>query len=289
MLATHVFTRQTQVVTSCARNVKNFVVLPPANSVTTLTNFITTLVGTDGYVEKSGKAYLIRVSAMYEFMSTGAPLDVRIYWLTPRSNPATAHCGGVPASASGILSLLTADDTVYGQALSLGTSLQNTLFDSPSVVRNYKIVKVTKWHRLDNVKNKTWKVTSTAHIPKVLDAGADKLSTLWLYLPGSMIPVVEFKGFMGTDTNQFVTRQVVPNTNAPLVAYDIDQVGKIQTDTTATHMTNSKCTMMIRTTSRGDLKLMSDETREVSNVLDVTPADTNPIYIAPLMASYAVT
>jgi hypothetical protein len=249
---------------------------------------MTTLVSTDGYVEKSSRAFLIKSTKIHEIYCAGAPCDVRIYFLTPRISKASASCGGIPASASGILTLLTKDDTTYGQAISLATSLQNTLFDSPSLVRAYKIIKVTPWKRLDPVKNKVWRFTQTSTYPKLLDSGSDKLSDLWLYLPKSVIPIIEFRGFMGTEVNQMLLSH---NTDAFVVgnAYTTNDLGKINTETTATHLNVSKAAIIVRTTSIGDLKLESDETREISNVLDVTPSGVQPNYFSTAVTGYQVT
>lgn len=81
------------------------------------------------------------------------------------------------------------------------------------------------------------------------------------------------------------------NTDAFVVgnAYTTNDLGKINTETTATHLNVSKAAIIVRTTSIGDLKLESDETREISNVLDVTPSGVQPNYFSTAVTGYQVT
>lgn len=214
---------------------------------------------------------------------------IRAYFLKPRYSKAAGRCGGVPASSSSISALIAADNTTYG-GTTLQTNLQNSLFDSPSVVREYKIVRTTKWRFLKD--GKSWKISQRATTPKMLDSGSDTLSTLWRYLPTNVIIVLEFKGFMGNDVAQIVETNTtaVPNTNNVLVAYNdtTTTAAVYQTDTVGnipTHTNVASCMLSIRVYQRGDLKLESDETREIGYTVDTTPNGNKPYITRPLQVS----
>lgn len=292
MHSSHVYTRLSTVTASSSINSKAFLVLPPANDVTTCENYIATLVGTDGFQEKSSKAVVRNLTKTYEFHANGNPGYMRIYWLVPRNNPDTATSGAISSGASSIASLITADNTTYVPGISLATNLETTLFDCPSIVRDYKIIKVTKWRKLSPVNNQAFTVKQKARYPKIFDAGSDKLSTKWLYLPGSVIPVVEMKGYMGMDGNYVINpAERVPATNNTLTQYDIQEtvsnLGSFGADPNGvTHLNVSPFSLMVRIMSRCDLTLLSDETREVNSVLDTTPNGGRPYLIAPRVEAY---
>lgn len=294
-LSTHVFSRQTQLVATSAMNQKAFMILKPCNDPSILELYLTTLVGTDGFVEKSGRALVVNLETILELTCGGNPMSYRINWLTPRQSKATMRQGGIPKSASTIATLLTSDDTLYGQTLSLATSLQNTIYDSPSVCREY-VISTGKWKRLELNAGYPHRIKMTSKFPKILDSGVDKIGDVWLYLKGTRIPVIEFKGFTGFDVPNIVTNISVPAANAPLTQYDLTVganttattgVGNIfRQDTTATHLGVSSSSLFVRRYDKVDLKIISDETREISNVNDVTPSSTKPFINMPLMSGY---
>lgn len=293
MHSTHVFTRQTQIIANAAINTKAFLVLDPCNGVTQLENYIAALVGTDGYVEQQSRCVLDSTETHLEFYTDSNPGYIRFYYLRARQSKTGTNSGGVPAGASSIGTLLTNDDSEYKQAISLATSLQNTLFDSPSVTREYQILKCTKWRKLTPLENQPIRLKMRATYPKVLDSGSDKISTLWRYVKGSVIIVAEFKGFMGHDVATVVPPtyiESVPNTNNALTAYTVpvteQTIGNFSTDSTNSHMNSSAITIRVRRYDRGCLRLESDEVREIANVLDVTPSGTRPVYVSRTIDNY---
>jgi len=291
MNSTHVFTRTSTVSATSALNQKAFLVLAPANDVTQVENYLTSLSGTDNFAEQTSRAVVKRMWATYEFHADGNPMFMRIYWLTPRNNPASSTAGAISSGASSLSSLLTGDDSDYKEGGSLATNYMNTLFDSPSVVRDYKIVKVTKWRSLTVRNNQNFTVKSKARYPKILDAGHDKLSTKWQYLPGAMIPVVEFKGFGGMDASYVQNpATTVPNTNNVLTAYNITEAsntGSFSRDSGGgTHYNIAPSNLIVRIIRGCDLTILSDEVREIQRVIDTTPTGSNPVYIAPRLEAY---
>lgn len=269
-------------------------ILNPCNAPSILENYMATLVGTDSYVERSSRALLISTETHLEFQCVGNPLYMRIYFLTPRQSDVSGRSGGVPANASTIGTLLTNDDSIYAPGGSLATNLQQTLYDSPSVCREYQILRVTKWKNLSPIKNKLYRVKLRATYPKILDAGYDKIGSLWLYLKGSVIPVVEFKGFQGDDLQQVVTCLNVPansGTNAYNATFGVGTTpgttdSRFASENSATHINVSSSVLTVRRYDKANLKLESDEVREINTVSDVAPSGTKPYFNAPLMTSY---
>lgn len=297
MHSTHTFSRSSVVTAASTINHKAFLVLAPANDVTTVETYISSLVTTDSYVEKTSRASVKQFWKTYEFHANGNPGYVRVYWLTPRNNPASGTAGAISSGASSISSLITADDTAYAPGGSLATNLENTLFDSPSVVRDYKIIKVTKWKKLSPVNNQTFRIKQTAHYPRILDAGADILSTKWRYLPKTVIPVVELKGYGGMDASYVINPSVAVPANSGTSSYTLREDGTVLAQLGAfakdsggvTHWNVSAFTLMVRIQNGCDLQLLSDEVREIRVTDDTAPTNSVPIYVAPRLEAYLAT
>lgn len=285
------FSRLSTVVANSAVNQKAFLVLAPANDVTSLENYIATLVGTDSYVEKTSRAEVRRLWKTFEIHANGNPGYIRMYWLTPRNNPATGTAGAISSGASSISTLITNDDTLYAEGGSLATNLHNTLYDVPSVVRDYKILKCTKWKKLSPVNNKPITFRQIARYPKIFDAGGDTFSTKWKYLPKTVIPIIEMKGYGGMDGSGVVNPgYTYPNTNNTLTQYTITEPttgGQFSRDANgATHFNVSAFDIVVRIINGCDLALLNDEVREINTHTDTAPTGVAPIYIAPRIEAY---
>jgi len=277
-LATHVFSRQTTLTAASLLNSKAFLVLQPVNDPQIIEKWLTVLVGIDSYVEKTSRAINCGMETTLEFIPLGNPLYYRINWLYPRR-------GGVPKSASTIPTLLTNDDTQYGQTTSLATSLMNSLYDSPSVTRNYRI-KTTRWKKLGPVTTGIHRYKMFSKNPKYFDNGSDTIGNEWLYLAGTHVPVIEFKGFQGDDSIQFNNTLNVPATNNVLTAYQDVIGGTMTTESLPTHINVASSVLCIRRYDRINVKLANDEVREVYNVIDVAPNGNKPILNTPFIQSY---
>lgn len=127
----------------------------------------------------------------------------------------------------------------------------------------------------------------SASYPKVLDSGSDTWANLWRYVKGSVICVMQLKGFVGTDASTWTPQTMaaaVPNTNNALTAYSIPTTisayGGINSETIATHWSNSSASVLIKEYFKSDLKLMSDMVREVNFTRDTAVSATKPNYNA---------